>query len=799
MNISHIYSSSDFHRQVYLDEDGPIIEQLAEFRCQLLDNGYEPIPVKGKDGLNFGWSSGNIGLERVVEETLRGTVKLNTGIRCGRVAVVDNDLRDPQHAAALNEIVAHMLGPTPLTRRGSKGACLCYRNEKPIPKLTITTADGKTRLFEILGTGQQVVAYGKHPDGMDYAWIGDGEPATVPVSELPEVTPEKLRDLHATIREMLIELGYVLEKPEEPRTEKPASATKTYDNGDEDIPALCRAALEVIPNDLDREGWIKVCYAIRDAGLDFWDWQTFSEKWHGRHKRGAIEAAWDGCKNPRSVTFRTLLELADKADPEWRSRYYAPQREQRRREREQWIEEQYQDFRRQQEAEAEWDCGDEDIGIDQGKPNLFDVDTHSLEDDEQRSSANSASATQPELQTSLDPLVWDAGEEDDTQIPPREWLLGTMICRRYLTVVFAPGGAGKTTFIIGCGTAMATATPIFGPEMHVFQRCKVLYVSMEDDKNEVLRRIKACRVHHNISNDDLKGWFYVYNISRGNKLLSTNNKGILQQGKLADELTEIVKKLSIDVLVLDPFKKAHGVEENDNNAIDQVADILTSLAIEHNIAVVALHHVAKGRTEAGDPDVGRGASALKDAARLGYTLTAMTEREAEQTNIESTERWAYVRLDPAKANITARVADAKWFKLVSVGLENSTTLYPKGDHVQAIEQAEICDVMDYKNDKALARAVLGPIIRRPGYYTSDGKVKDQEAQIYSLFQAYDPSISIAQARTLVVWWIKEMILQKCTYAWMDEGSRKRERQGLKEGTWMRKVFEKQEIDQLARE
>jgi hypothetical protein len=149
-------------------------------------------------------------LERIVEETLRGTAKLNTGIRCGRVAVVDNDLRDPEHAAAADEIVAHMLGPTPLKRRGSKGACLCYRNMTPIPKQTITAADG-TRLFEILGTGQQFVAYGMHPEGMNYTWIGDGEPATVPVSKLPEVTPEQLRDLHATIRELLIELGYVLE------------------------------------------------------------------------------------------------------------------------------------------------------------------------------------------------------------------------------------------------------------------------------------------------------------------------------------------------------------------------------------------------------------------------------------------------------------------------------------------------------------------------------------------------------------------------------------------------------------
>src|SRR5271170_1178105 len=79
------------------------------------------------------------------------------------------------------------------------------------------------------------------------------------------------------------------------------------------------------------------------------------------HKPGEIGRVWSSCSNPSSVTYRTLLEEADKADPEWRSRYYAPQREQRCRDREQWIEHQYQDFRREQEAEAEWDCEGEEI------------------------------------------------------------------------------------------------------------------------------------------------------------------------------------------------------------------------------------------------------------------------------------------------------------------------------------------------------------------------------------------------------------------------------------------------------
>ena len=63
MSVSHIYRTKDFYRQEYLDEDDPILEQLAKFRTGLLENGYEPIPVRGKGrkgGLNNGWTTGEM-------------------------------------------------------------------------------------------------------------------------------------------------------------------------------------------------------------------------------------------------------------------------------------------------------------------------------------------------------------------------------------------------------------------------------------------------------------------------------------------------------------------------------------------------------------------------------------------------------------------------------------------------------------------------------------------------------------------------------------------------------------------
>jgi hypothetical protein len=118
--------------------------------------------------------------------------------------------------------------------------------------------------------------------------------------------------------------------------------------------------------------------------------------------------------------------------------------------------------------------------------------------------------------------------------------------------------------------------------------------------------------------------------------------------------------------------------------MDFVCELLTKLAIEKNIAVDAPHHTRKGLLAAGDADNGRGASGIRDAGRLVYTLTTMSDDEAKMFGIPEAERRFYVRLDNAKVNITPPAQKAEWFKLVGVKLRNGTADYPNGDEVQTV-------------------------------------------------------------------------------------------------------------------
>jgi hypothetical protein len=87
----------------------------------------------------------------------------------------------------------------------------------------------------------------------------------------------------------------------------------------------------------------------------------------------------------------------------------------------------------------------------------------------------------------------------------------------------------------------------------------------------------------------------------------------------------------------------------------------------------------------GNANRGRGASAFKDAARLVYTLSKMTLEKAEALGIDESDRWRYVRVDPAKVNIAPAAATARWFRLVGVALGNGNVVYPSSDEVQTIE------------------------------------------------------------------------------------------------------------------
>lgn len=364
----------------------------------------------------------------------------------------------------------------------------------------------------------------------------------------------------------------------------------------------------------------------------------------------------------------------------------------------------------------------------------------------------------------------DASELPST-IPPRAWLLGNLFCRRYASSIIADGAVGKTSLRYAQLISLAIGRSLTGD--HVFQRCRVLIVSLEDDINEVNRRIAALCLHYGIKRADLAGWLFVAAPGhRGGKLLTVDKNGQSVVGSLSGKLLRTIKQRKIDVACLDPFVKTHSVEENNNSMIDEVVQILTDLAIDCNIAIDVPHHTSKGTADPGNANRARGASSMKDAARLVYSLTPMTSEEAQLFNISEAERRFLVRMDSAKVNIAPPMTEARWFKLVSVDLGNGTEMYPAGDRVQAIEPWDPPNMWD-KISQNQVDAILAEIDQglADGNYFSDARSAKERAA-WKVVERHIPTLGEAQCRRVIATWMTSNPPQLVRFTYRDPVRRK---------------------------
>lgn len=435
-----------------------------------------------------------------------------------------------------------------------------------------------------------------------------------------------------------------------------------------------------------------------DEGLElFHEWSAK----HTAYDPQATDRAWAQITRspPVSIGAGTIFHLASEADPDWRDRY--------------WRTVETAALGQLNGNGSDWLAG---IAVEpppvveepQGgqaapsPPEKVERPPSTMEDAEADEPPKVEVAEPPPSQpTALG--EWNAGADDWSGISPRAWLLGNTYCRRFVSSLIAPGGAGKTAFRLLQAMALATGKNLTGE--HVFRRSRVLFVSLEDDRDELRRRVQAAMIHHNIAADELDGWLFLSAPEgKAGKLLEPHPRTRRPvDGSMKTELDKAIRANRIDVLILDPLVKAHDVEENDNSAMDAVISLLANLAVAHDIAVDVLHHTSKGAADPGNAERGRGASAVNNGARLVYTLTQMTGDEAARFGIAEGERRSFVRVDSGKVNITPPLSQAKWFRLVGVPLGNGAGDYPNGDNVQTVEPWNPPDAWEGVTDDMRAR------------------------------------------------------------------------------------------------
>jgi hypothetical protein len=162
---------------------------------QLLDQGYEPLPIRPcqKRPAVEGWTTLTID-EAKVDDWCQHFGSCGVGLRTGHLVAVDIDILDADLAHQASEIVNSRLGDTMLRVGRWPKRLLLYRTLTPFTKLSV----GK---IEVLGLGQQFVAFGVHPDtGRPYDWPLGESPLDLGFDALPLVDAAMIEAVLAELR-----------------------------------------------------------------------------------------------------------------------------------------------------------------------------------------------------------------------------------------------------------------------------------------------------------------------------------------------------------------------------------------------------------------------------------------------------------------------------------------------------------------------------------------------------------------------------------------------------------------------
>ena len=261
-------------------------------------------------------------------------------------------------------------------------------------------------------------------------------------------------------------------------------------------------------------------------------------------------------------------------------------------------------------------------------------------------------------------------------LPARQWLMGHWLLRGEVTAIIAPGGTGKSTIGNTIALCLASGQPLLGKPLHRGPQAVWIF-NLEDGTQELERQLSAACAYHGIGPDDCGERLHLDSgLVQPLCTASEDRDGFTLQEDVFAQLAATIRERRIATVIVDPFVSSHAVRESSNEAIDAIAKRWKRLAQETGCAVVLVHHTRKlGGREVTAED-GRGAVALRDAARVVLPLNPMADKEAEELGIaDPALRRSLVRIDTGKANRAPPDA-ATWVKLVSQSLDNGEGVEP---------------------------------------------------------------------------------------------------------------------------
>lgn len=297
------------------------MNDVLQKALSLVERGYEVIPIAPgekrpalSDWVNIESTAANVRRWWQSPQLARGGI----GIRTAHTPAVDLDILDEGMVRELESFIVNSFGDAPARVGRHPKRLLLFAAPKPFLKIAsrfYQSPDGRRHRVEILGEGQQFVAYGIHPDtGKPYRWVSLEEPDELDIFDLPDLTPEKANAIIEEFNRLALARGWEAHGLErntnvdlDPETESLDFLRPKIEVDTEELSA-CLMAIENPGRDYDL--WLQIGMALHhhfDGGetgnelwhtwseqSDFYDSQYLDRKWEsfGRYTGRATTVAF---------------------------------------------------------------------------------------------------------------------------------------------------------------------------------------------------------------------------------------------------------------------------------------------------------------------------------------------------------------------------------------------------------------------------------------------------------------------------------------------------------------------------
>jgi RecA-family ATPase len=231
---------------------------------------------------------------------------------------------------------------------------------------------------------------------------------------------------------------------------------------------------------------------------------------------------------------------------------------------------------------------------------------------------------------------------DGEPVPDREWLVPDRIPARTVTGLSGDGGVGKSLIAAQLAAAMSLSRdwlgtmPMPGPS---------IYLSAEDDEDELRRRFARIAEHHGASFGDLLGLHVACLAGRDAVLAHADRSGVVQPTKLLTWLRQSVANVSPKLVIIDTAADVFAGAENDRSQVRHFVNLLRGIAIDYSTSVLLLSHPSLTGLKEGTGT--SGSTAWNNSMRSRLYLKRAATREGDEPDPDLRE------LETMKANYAA--------------------------------------------------------------------------------------------------------------------------------------------------